>query len=73
MYNKFRIFSWLTSGIELFSTGLGDIYYPSNELDPYLKDNDVSLIPSGMAFCCLFALWFQNNIFFLSFFSGRGL
>ncbi|KAG5413418.1 hypothetical protein IGI04_000985 [Brassica rapa subsp. trilocularis] len=25
-------------GIELFSSGLGDLYYPSNELDPYLKD-----------------------------------
>ncbi|XP_059460675.1 uncharacterized WD repeat-containing protein C17D11.16-like [Corylus avellana] len=27
-------------GIELFSTGLGDLYYPSNEMDPYLKDSD---------------------------------
>ncbi|EEF40789.1 periodic tryptophan protein 1 homolog [Ricinus communis] len=27
-------------GIELFSTGLGDLYYPSNEADPYLNDND---------------------------------
>ncbi|KAK9164231.1 hypothetical protein Syun_005133 [Stephania yunnanensis] len=27
-------------GIELFSTGPGDTYYPSNELDPYLKDKD---------------------------------
>ncbi|CAL9098222.1 unnamed protein product [Musa textilis] len=28
--------------IELFSTGLGDVYYPSNDMDPYLqnKDND---------------------------------
>ncbi|XP_074285024.1 uncharacterized protein LOC141610705 [Silene latifolia] len=26
-------------GIEVFSKGLGDAYYPSNELDPYLKDN----------------------------------
>ncbi|RID50237.1 hypothetical protein BRARA_H00980 [Brassica rapa] len=25
-------------GIELFSSGRGDLYYPSNELDPYLKD-----------------------------------
>ncbi|KAL0727541.1 hypothetical protein Bca4012_023634 [Brassica carinata] len=25
-------------GIELFSSGIGDLYYPSNELDPYLKD-----------------------------------
>uniref|UniRef100_A0A2P2MFG3 Uncharacterized protein MANES_12G078200 n=2 Tax=Rhizophora mucronata TaxID=61149 RepID=A0A2P2MFG3_RHIMU len=29
-------------GIELFSTGLGNLYYPSNEMDPYLKDGDVS-------------------------------
>ncbi|GMY22606.1 periodic tryptophan protein 1 like [Fagus crenata] len=28
-------------GIELFSSGLGDMYYPSNDLDPYLKDKDV--------------------------------
>ncbi|GMY22615.1 periodic tryptophan protein 1 homolog isoform X1 [Fagus crenata] len=27
-------------GIELFSSGLGDIYYPSNDLDPYLKNKD---------------------------------
>nr|DAD22311.1 TPA_asm: hypothetical protein HUJ06_023774 [Nelumbo nucifera] len=27
-------------GIELFSTGLGDIFYPSNDMDPYLKDKD---------------------------------
>ncbi|GMH10507.1 hypothetical protein Nepgr_012348 [Nepenthes gracilis] len=27
-------------GIELFSKGLGDSYYPSNDMDPYLKDND---------------------------------
>ncbi|CAN8274565.1 unnamed protein product [Cochlearia groenlandica] len=25
-------------GIELFSSGLGDLYYPSNMMDPYLKD-----------------------------------
>ncbi|KAF2285004.1 hypothetical protein GH714_034587 [Hevea brasiliensis] len=27
-------------GIELFSTGLWDLYYPSNDMDPYLKDKD---------------------------------
>ncbi|KAF2312341.1 hypothetical protein GH714_034301 [Hevea brasiliensis] len=27
-------------GVELFSTGLGDLYYPSNDMDPYLKDKD---------------------------------
>ncbi|XP_061345157.1 uncharacterized WD repeat-containing protein C17D11.16-like isoform X2 [Gastrolobium bilobum] len=25
-------------GFELFSSGIGDLYYPSNELDPYIKD-----------------------------------
>ncbi|KAL6007138.1 hypothetical protein ACLOJK_032634 [Asimina triloba] len=28
------------AGIELFSTGLGDAYYPTNDMDPYLKDKD---------------------------------
>ncbi|KAG7542303.1 WD40 repeat [Arabidopsis thaliana x Arabidopsis arenosa] len=27
-------------GIEIFSSGLGDLYYASNEMDPYLKNND---------------------------------
>lgn len=27
-------------GIELFSTGLGDAFYPSNDMDPYLKNKD---------------------------------
>ncbi|KAL2894604.1 Periodic tryptophan protein 1-like protein [Bienertia sinuspersici] len=27
-------------GINVFSKGLGDAYYPSNEVDPYLKDKD---------------------------------
>lgn len=26
--------------VKLFSTGLGDLYYPSNDMDPYLKDKD---------------------------------
>ncbi|CAN1353080.1 Uncharacterized WD repeat-containing protein C17D11.16, partial [Linum perenne] len=26
--------------VEIFSSGIGDVYYPSNDLDPYLKDND---------------------------------
>ncbi|XP_044465728.1 periodic tryptophan protein 1 homolog [Mangifera indica] len=26
--------------VELFSKGLGDLYYPSNQMDPYLKDKD---------------------------------
>lgn len=27
-------------GINVFSKGLGDAFYPSNEVDPYLKDHD---------------------------------
>lgn len=27
-------------GIDPFSSGLGDLYYPSNDMDPYLKDKD---------------------------------
>ncbi|KAF7831609.1 putative WD repeat-containing protein C17D11.16 [Senna tora] len=27
-------------GVELFSSGNGDLYYPSNELDPYLNDKE---------------------------------
>ncbi|PKI38811.1 hypothetical protein CRG98_040784, partial [Punica granatum] len=26
--------------IELFGTGVGNLYYPSNDMDPYLKDKD---------------------------------
>ncbi|XP_019456056.1 PREDICTED: uncharacterized WD repeat-containing protein C17D11.16-like [Lupinus angustifolius] len=26
-------------GVELFSSGIGDLYYPTNDLDPYLKRN----------------------------------
>ncbi|ESW14506.1 hypothetical protein PHAVU_008G287000 [Phaseolus vulgaris] len=25
-------------GVELFSSGIGDLYYPSNEMDPYIND-----------------------------------
>nr|CAB3475281.1 unnamed protein product [Digitaria exilis] len=27
-------------GIEIFSSGMGDLYYPSNDMDPYLNNND---------------------------------
>lgn len=27
-------------GLEIFSSGLGDLYYASNDMDPYLKNND---------------------------------
>lgn len=29
-------------GVELFSSGIGDLYYPSNDMDPYIKDQNVS-------------------------------
>jgi len=29
-------------GIELFSSGVGELYYPSNDMDPYIKDKNVS-------------------------------
>lgn len=32
------------SAIDIFGSGLGDTFYPSNELDPYIKDKDVSYI-----------------------------
>lgn len=34
----------MTLDIEIFGSGLGDTFYPSNELDPYLKDKNVSCI-----------------------------
>ncbi|XP_028120438.1 uncharacterized protein LOC114317844 [Camellia sinensis] len=27
-------------GVELIGTGIGDAYYPSNDMDPYLKDQN---------------------------------
>ncbi|KAI6668499.1 hypothetical protein NL676_013486 [Syzygium grande] len=33
-------FQDMGSYVELFGTGLGDLYYPSNDMDPYLKDKD---------------------------------
>ncbi|QCE01956.1 uncharacterized WD repeat-containing protein C17D11.16-like [Vigna unguiculata] len=27
-------------GIELFSSGVGELYYPSNDMDPYIKDKN---------------------------------
>ncbi|CAL0315945.1 unnamed protein product [Lupinus luteus] len=27
-------------GVELFSSGIGDLYYPTNDMDPYLKRNN---------------------------------
>jgi len=34
----------IVSGIEIFSSGMGDLYYPSNDMDPYLKNNDVIVL-----------------------------
>ncbi|RDX68779.1 hypothetical protein CR513_52195, partial [Mucuna pruriens] len=27
-------------GVELFSSGIGELYYPSNDMDPYIKEKD---------------------------------
>lgn len=57
----------LTSGVELFSSGIGDIYYPSNEMDPYIKDKEVSL--NSLIYCFLaFIFNFDARISFLSLF-----
>ena len=34
----------IMSGIEIFSSGIGDLFYPSNDMDPYLKNNDVIVL-----------------------------
>ncbi|KAJ4979402.1 hypothetical protein NE237_010182 [Protea cynaroides] len=49
-------------GIEIFSTGLGDTYYQSNDMDPYLKDKnddnddeeieDMTIKPSDAVIVC---------------------
>lgn len=39
-----------SSGIELFGTGLGDAYYASNDMDPYLKNNVVCDFISWLCF-----------------------
>ena len=47
------------AGVELFGTGHGDAYYPSNDMDPYLKDNDVSYQCCILSFrFCIFSLFF---------------
>ena len=38
----FLIVVWFALEIELFTSGAGDVYYPSNDMDPYLQDKDVS-------------------------------
>lgn len=50
----------LDLGIELFSSGRGDLYYPSNELDPYLKDAAVSYIHS---FCFTLKTYCSSMLF----------
>ena len=37
-----HIFSHDILGFELFSSGNGDLFYQSNELDPYIQDKNVS-------------------------------
>ena len=44
------VFFIFSSGIELFSSGIGDAYYASNDMDPYLKTNGVCSFISLM-FC----------------------
>ncbi|XP_019089457.1 PREDICTED: periodic tryptophan protein 1 homolog [Camelina sativa] len=48
-------------GIEIFSSGLGDLYYKSNEMDPYLKrnndhdddsDDDSKILPTDLMIVC---------------------
>nr|POF27402.1 periodic tryptophan protein 1 like [Quercus suber] len=48
-------------GIELFSTGFGDLYYQSNDMDPYLKDKsdddseeveDMTINPTDAVLVC---------------------
>ena len=52
---------WLCPGIDLFSKGVGDLYYASNGMDPYLKDKDVS-----------WDLFIRGSLQFM-FFSWQGL
>ena len=50
----------LWSGLELFSTRLGDLYYESNEEDPYIikNDDEVSMLSLAMIeLCCLFRVF----------------
>ncbi|CAB78892.1 putative protein [Arabidopsis thaliana] len=51
----------LDSGIEIFSSGRGDLYYKSNEMDPYLKrnddhdddsDDDPPILPTDLVIVC---------------------
>ena len=46
LQHKLTLFIYL--GIEVFSSGIGDLYYPSNDMDPYIKDKNVSYT------CCHF-------------------
>lgn len=34
---------WFITGVQLFGSELGNLFYPSNDLDPHLKDGDASL------------------------------
>lgn len=50
-------------GIEVFSSGIGDLYYPSNDMDPYLKDKNVS-----SSTCCHFiSVAVKARVFLLSY------
>lgn len=46
-YAFFFSVNFWSSAINILGSGLGDTYYPSNELDPYLKDKNVSdIVPN---------------------------
>lgn len=59
------MFLLLGSGVDMFK-GPGDLYYPSNALDPYLKNKDVSFVASTLffiffLFLCSFAFVVEES------------
>ena len=42
--NLWFTFRLLASAIDLFGSGIADTFYPSNALDPYMKNKDVSIL-----------------------------
>ena len=60
LQHKLTLFIYL--GIEVFSSGIGDLYYPSNDMDPYIKDKNVSYT------CCHFiSVAVKARVFLLSY------
>lgn len=61
----------IVADIEIFGVGLGGTYYASNDMDPYLNNQDVSLTHLGsiIGFIFLFlALFFCNFVLLWSWF-----